>query len=293
MTDCDPAHFTIAGALEYGITQLQSSESARLDSEILLLKVLNVYTERILTKAWLLTWPENLLSAEQYQQYQHYLDLRSEGMPIAYITGHKDFWTFTLLVTPDTLIPRPETELLVDTALEKISHTDNIQLLDLGTGSGAIALAIASERKNCRILATDISSAALSTAKKNACNLHLSHIFFQQSCWFDAISEETTFDIIVSNPPYIDQNDPLLEYHVKKYEPAAALFSSDNGLHDIEQIIKQSSDYLKANGWVLIEHGYNQAEAVRLLFKKYAFIQIVSIHDLNQQERVTIAQFSQ
>ena len=183
---------TIASALQQGYRQLRSSnsDSAKLDSEILLLKVLNAHSDIYRTKTWLLTWPETTLTAEQFQQFNHYLKLRSEGMPVAYITGEKDFWTLTLAVTPATLIPRPETELLVEYALEKISPTEKATLLELGTGSGAIALAIAAERSNVAILATDISQQALAVAQHNLERLKFSNVTFCRSDWFDAIPRQ-------------------------------------------------------------------------------------------------------
>lgn len=283
---------SIAQAIVTATQQLQFSETAKLDSEILLLKVLNKSASQLLTKSWLLTWPEKLLSLEQWQQFKQYLELRSSGMPIAYIAGEKDFWTFKLKVTADTLIPRPETELLVECALDKISTPDKMDILDLGTGSGAIALAIASERQHCRILATDNSQAALDIAQHNAHLLQLNNVKFLKSYWFEEFKAITQkFDIIVSNPPYIAENDPLLEANVRQYEPLQALISNDNGLQDIKQIIQNSLVYLKPQGWILFEHAYNQAEEVQRLLEIQGFSKINSIKDLNHQPRVTFAQW--
>ena len=284
---------TIIETLQFGIRTLSDSDSPRLDSEILLLKVLNdgsdYKSDKLYTKTWLLTWPESELTLEQINQFQHYLDLRSQGMPIAYITGTKDFWSFTLDVTPETLIPRPETELLVECALEKIPTDDMQSILDLGTGSGAIALAIAVEREKSKLLATDISTQALHTAKENASKFKLDNVSFCQSHWFKGIPEQL-FDIIVSNPPYIAENDPHLETNVRRYEPLTALISGDNGLADIKEIIVQSHHFLKHGGWLLFEHGYNQAEAVQTLFQTQNFYKIKTLKDLSGLPRVTIAQ---
>lgn len=295
---------TIADAILFGSSRLSASvcgekacsDSPKLDSEILLLKILNQTSDYHLSKTWLLTWPEKTLTFTQFEQFSHDLDLRAEGMPVAYITGEKDFWTLTLSVSPDTLIPRPETELLVEHALEKVSLTADTSLLDLGTGSGAIALAIASERQHCRVLATDISQAALNIAVKNAAKIKSVNVTFLQSCWFDNINRQQSeaddlkFDIIVSNPPYIAADDPLLEENVRRYEPSSALLSAHNGLDDLEQIIKQLPDYLKPGGWVLFEHGYQQGNTVRNLLQKCAFTNIRTVEDLNQQPRVTLGQ---
>lgn len=280
---------TIAHVMQRGIIQLNNSDSAKLDCEILLLKVLNHESEKHYTKTWLLTWPEKNLTSKQIQQFEHYLGLRSQGMPIAYITGTKDFWSFTLDVTSDTLIPRPETELLVECALEKIPALDKQNILDLGTGSGAIALAIASERSNANILATDFSLQALNIAEKNAARLKLSNVSFCQSHWFKNIPEQQ-FDVIVSNPPYIAENDPLLDENVRHYEPLTALLSDNNGLADISEIIEQSHYYLKPGGWLLFEHGYEQASSVQALFKKLKYCKINTLTDINHLPRVTIAQ---
>ena len=282
--------FTITQTLQYGAQLLLHSDSAKLDCELLLLKVLNASEHTHYSRTWLITWPETLLTQQQRQQFLDYLQLRSEGMPIAYITGEQDFWTLTLKVSPATLIPRPETELLVECALEKIPDSGSQKVLDLGTGSGAIALAIASERNNGQVVASDLSQQALSIAQENALNSQINNVSFYQSSWFNNIPAQL-FDIIVSNPPYIAYDDPLLEENVKKYEPLTALHSEDNGLHDTHEIIKQAHHYLKKNGWLMFEHGYNQAEAVQALLQQYGFSQISTLKDLNQQPRVTMAQY--
>ncbi|MCU7938543.1 MAG: peptide chain release factor N(5)-glutamine methyltransferase [gamma proteobacterium symbiont of Bathyaustriella thionipta] len=279
---------TIAQILKQGAQTLFSSDSAKLDCEILLLKVLNDSYHTRHTKTWLMTWPEKQLTAQQIQQFSHYLMLRSEGMPVAYIVGEQDFWTLTLSVTPATLIPRPETELLVECALEKMPDPGQQTLLDLGTGSGAIALAIASERSNCHALASDFSQQALAIAQKNAEQLHISNISFCRSHWFKNIPEQQ-FDVIVSNPPYIAENDPLLEDNVRKYEPLSALHSGAKGLDDIGEIVEHCRRYLKSDGWILFEHGYDQANAVQALLQQFGFSQISTRKDLNYLPRVTMA----
>ncbi len=282
---------TISQVLLQGSQTLRCSDSAKLDCEILLLKVLNDSEQTQHSKTSLMTWPEKQLTDKQIQQFSHYLKLRSEGMPVAYITGEQDFWTLSLSVTAATLIPRPETELLVECALEKIPETGEQNLLDLGTGSGAIALAIASERSKARVLASDFSQQALSIAQKNAEQLHITNISFCRSHWFNNIPGQQ-FDVIVSNPPYIAENDPLLEENVRKYEPLSALHSGDEGMDDIHEIIKNSHSHLKPDGWIIFEHGYNQARAVQSLLQQYGFNRISTVNDLNQQPRVTMAKNS-
>lgn len=284
------SQLTIANALQRGVQQLRCSGSARLDCEILLLKVINDRSEKQRKKTWLLTWPEKTLTPEQIQQYDDYLGLRSEGMPVAYIVGEKDFWTLTLKVTPATLIPRPETELLVECALEKIAPEEPGNILDMGTGSGAIALAIASERHHCKFLATDICTEALAVAQNNAKRLSITNTSFCQSNWFENIPKQQ-FDVIVSNPPYIARQDKELEDNVRKYEPLSALHSGHEGLDDIQKIIRQSRDFLKPGGWLLFEHGYTQAEAIQALLKQYDFTQITTFNDLNHLPRVTQARY--
>lgn len=282
---------TIAQVLKQGSRALHNSDSAKLDCELLLLKVLNDSEQTQRSRSWLLTWPEKKLTRTQIKQFSHYLQLRSEGMPIAYITGEQGFWTLTLKVTPATLIPRPETELLVASALQKIPDHNQQKVLDLGTGSGAIALAIAAERNKVQVVASDISLQALEVAQynvqKNAMLLATTRISFYQSHWFDNIPGQR-FDVIISNPPYIAENDPLLEENVKKYEPLNALHSGLEGLADIHEIIQSCHDYLKPCGWILFEHGYTQASAVQDLLQQYGFSDISTLNDLNDLPRVTM-----
>ncbi len=297
--------YTIFELIQLGIKTLTESnhefnpsDTPKLDSEILLLKVLNDGPGTLLsspstatsyTKTWLLTWPETTVENEHVERFKKYLKQRSTGMPIAYITGTKDFWSFTLDVTSDTLIPRPETELLVESALEKIPNTIQTKVLDLGTGSGAIALAIASERENSSVLATDTSEQALTIARCNASKLILENVSFCQSHWFNSIPKQQ-FDVIISNPPYIAEDDPHLEASVRHFEPLAALLADSNGLANITEIIETSQQYLKPSGWLLFEHGFQQAEAIQQLFKQSGFIEIQTLNDLGQQPRITCAQ---
>ena len=296
---------TIQQAITLGMEQLQQagldSDTLKLDCEILLLDALNhgsgdrsKYSSSLKskpkkTKTWLLTWPEQPLSSTQIQHYLDNLKQRAQGRPVAYITGTKDFWDFSLKVSPDTLIPRPETELLVECALDKLPLKTPLKVLDLGTGSGAIALAIASERPDAEILASDASAQALEVAHSNAESLQLPNIQFCLSDWFKNIPEYQ-FDLIVSNPPYIAPDDPLLETNVQRFEPQNALLAAENGLEAIRQIISGSRNYLKPGGWLLLEHGYTQAEAVQWLLRQYGFKNICTVKDLNRLDRLSMGQ---
>jgi len=275
----------ISQALNIAKDQLTYSKTPALDAEVLLAFLLHV------SRSYLFAWPEKLLSSAEEARYVELIREASQGKPIAYITGHQEFWSLDLLVTSDVLIPRPETELLVEKTLSLYPSNAEIKVADLGTGSGAIALALANERKNWKIVATDQSGAALAVAKKNASRLAIHTICWSQGNWCEALPSEQ-FDIIVSNPPYIDIQDPCLKCNGLPYEPQLALVSSNKGLSDIETIIVQSKNYLKICGYILLEHGYNQARLVRELLSKFGYRDIVSYRDLAKLERVTIAKKS-
>jgi release factor glutamine methyltransferase len=265
------------------------SDSPRLDIEVLLAKVLEK------DRAYLYTWPEKELSQLQEQQFFAYLKLRQEGQPIAYILGEKEFWSLPLFVNESTLIPRPETELLVQVALdiiEKESQQESHQpktILDLGTGTGAIALALAHEQAHWHITAVDKMQDAVDLAKLNQEKLSLKNVTFFVSNWFENINNKK-FDLIVSNPPYIDPQDNHLFEGDVRFEPSSALVSGNAGYKDIEQIIFQAKDYLVNGGWIVFEHGYQQAETVLALFEKYQFRHAFMTKDLAGNPRVSGAQ---
>ncbi len=266
---------TIQTLLEKAVKNLP-----RLEVEILLCHILGV------TRTYLLAWPEKILTTKQYSQFQTLLARRLKGEPIAYITGHKEFWSLDLQVTENTLIPRPETELLVEQALARLSP--GALVIDLGTGSGAIALAIAHERSQCRVLATEKSIAALNVARANAQSLGLHQVQFLISDWCSGLGDIKA-ELIVSNPPYVAIADPHLKGDVR-YEPISALVAGKDGLADIRRLIAFSQSHLVPEGWLLLEHGYDQAEAVRALFKQHTYESITTYQDLAGLPRVTVGQ---
>jgi len=274
MTDFKP---TIHTLLSKAVKNLP-----RLDVEILLCHILGV------TRSYLLAWPEKILTAKQYSQFQTLLARRVQGEPIAYITGHKEFWSLDLQINKNTLIPRPETELLVEQALARLSPDCRALVIDLGTGSGAIALAIAHERSQCNVLATDKSIAALNVARDNAQSLGLHRVQFLISDWCSGLGDIKA-ELIVSNPPYVAIADPHLKGDVR-YEPLCALVAGKDGLADIRRLIAFSQSHLVPQGWLLLEHGYDQAEAVGVLFKQHAYESITTYQDLAGFSRVTVGQ---
>ena len=275
--------FDIKSALKSGVEQLEkTSESATLDAELLLAKCLNK------NRTYLHTWPEKKLTQQQLNCFNSCIEKRSQDYPVAYLLGHQPFWTLDLTVTPEVLIPRPETELLVETALEKISEITQPKILDMGTGTGAIALAIASERPDATVFASDLFESVLDIARKNAIKHHLNRsVTFIQSNWFSTITERE-FDLIVSNPPYIEPHDTHLSGSIR-HEPHQALVAKNHGMKDLEIIIHNSPGFLKANGWLILEHGYNQGQACQKLLQENHFGNIMTKKDLNAVDRITLA----
>ena len=278
---------TITELLQYATSQLGFlGSTARLDAEALLAHVMQC------DRSYFRTWPEKQLEPATSKKFCSLLERRINKEPLAYITGWKEFWSLQLQVTPDTLIPRPETEHLVEQALEYIPQNANWQIADLGTGSGAIALAIASERPNCQIIATDISATALEVAQVNAKRLGINNILFKQGDWSTAFEGNQKFAIIVSNPPYVDADDPHLEQDGLPHEPQTALTPGNDGLTAIRSIVKQTAKHLSQPGWLLLEHGYDQGAAVRDILLQHGFNNIETRHDLANQERLTFGQLA-
>jgi release factor glutamine methyltransferase len=273
---------TIAQAIQQ-VIQTLSSSTPLLDAEVLLAHVLGVQ------RAYLYTYPEQILSEEEQSYFDNLIEKRAQGWPIAYLTGHCEFWSLDLIVTPDTLIPRPETELLIDLALKKPSDLPLV-IADLGTGSGAIALALAHERPGWTIYATDSSQPALNVAKMNAAQLGIKNIIFCYGDWYNALPL-LDFDIIISNPPYIAENDPYLQPAVLATEPISALLAGEDGLKDIRHIIPEARNHLKPGGYLMLEHGFSQADAVRDLFLTHGYTQVTSYQDFSGLNRVTTGVF--
>ena len=235
---------------------------------------------------YVIAHPEAPVRPEARAAYDALVERRSAGEPVAYLTGEREFYGRSFKVTPAVLIPRPETELLVDAALERIPPRAQARVLDLGTGSGCVAIAIASERPLSKVIAVDQSLEALAIARRNAVNLSIGNIAFVQGDWFTGLRKER-FDLIVSNPPYIATGDPHLEQGDVRFEPRIALESGADGLDAIRAIIAGARGYLAAGGWLLLEHGHDQGAKVRALMRDATFKDVVSGHDLAGIERVT------
>jgi release factor glutamine methyltransferase len=264
------------------------TRSARVDVQCLLQHTLNV------SRAYLLAYPERVLSASEQSAYAELLQRRLNGEPIAYIVGEREFFGLMLKVTPATLIPRPETELLVELALQHIPNTPALpvhgtgyyRVLDLGTGSGAVALAIGAHRPAAQVVACDFSVAALAVARANAQRLEVANVTFLHSDWYTTLDQQQ-FDLIVSNPPYVAAADPHLDSGDVRFEPLTALVSGADGRTDIRHIVSLAKAYLRSGGWLLLEHGYDQAEAVRELLWQANFAAVFSARDLVGIERVS------
>lgn len=262
------------------LNQLPGSSSA-LEAKVLLCHLLQK------NDSYLYTWPERRLEESQWQQLRQLIRQRLAGEPIAYITGQREFWSLMLKVTPATLIPRPETEQLVERALQHLPGEKSCRIADLGTGTGAIAAALASERPHWQITASDHSREALAVARENFQTLELHNVTTCQGDWCEALPTESRFDIIISNPPYIADSDPHLKQGDLPSEPYYALASGHDGLDAIRQIVQQAPHHLKRPGHLLLEHGFDQGTAVRKLLSAAGF-ELVSTHrDLSGLNRIS------
>ncbi|TDF84623.1 peptide chain release factor N(5)-glutamine methyltransferase [Pseudomonas sp. H9] len=260
--------------------ELPDSPTARLDVELLLAAAIGK------SRSYLHTWPERIVSSEAALVFAEYLQRRRSGEPVAYILGQQGFWKLDLEVAPHTLIPRPDTELLVETALELL-QPGPARVLDLGTGTGAIALALASERPQWQVMAVDRVLEAVALAERNRQRLQLENVQVRSSHWFDSLKGER-YELIISNPPYIAAEDPHLVAGDVRFEPSSALVAGADGLDDLRTIIRQAPEHLQPGGWLLLEHGYDQAEAVRALLTQSAFEQVESRIDLGGHERISL-----
>ena len=256
------------------------SDSPMLDAELLLARALDV------PRTYLVAHPEDSLDPAAVERFFSAIERRSDGLPLAYISGEKEFWSMTLFVSPDTLVPRPETEVLVQQALQRIPDGESFAVLDLGTGNGAIAMAIARERSNCTVTATEISDSALAVARENANRHALPNIEFLSGDWTAPVAGRT-FDLIASNPPYVPSADPDLEHLT--YEPQMALASGADGLDAIRRISVEAKLIIKPGGTLLIEHGDRQQQEVARILSAEGWTEIRHVNDLAGKPRVTIA----
>ncbi len=273
---------SIAEALALRQSLQGLSDSPDLDVALLLCHCLDK------PRSYLYSWPERELTEAQQRQFQHCLQRRQEGEPIAHILGEREFWSLSLEVSADTLIPRPDTECLVEKALALLAGEESAaRALDLGTGTGAIALALAAELPAWEVVGVDRVSSAVALARRNAKRNDLNNVQFFQSSWFDELDPKDKFVLIVSNPPYIDECDPhLLEGDVR-FEPRSALVAQEAGLADLRSLIDNAPDYLSSGGWLLVEHGYNQAEAVAGLFAVRGYVNCGMGYDYGGNPRIS------
>jgi len=278
---------TIEAALKAATLQLtqSGSDSPSLDAAVLLCHALDK------PRSYLLTWPDKVLDAPIQAMFDALLQRRITGEPVAYIIGEREFWSLPLKVSPSTLIPRPDTERLVEVALEKAQTLEG-DVLDLGTGTGAIALALASELPRRRVVGIDLRDEAQKLATDNANRLHITNVTFLQGSWFEPLSRGTKFALIVSNPPYIEENDPHLVQGDVRFEPKSALVAADNGLADIKHISDAGRDYLQNGGWLAFEHGYDQGASVRTIMQALGYQQVVTEQDYAGNDRVTLGQYN-
>lgn len=271
--------YTIAQALTWARDCFQQSDSAAVDARVLLCHVIAQ------SQSYLFTWPDKVLTEQQQAMFSQLVEQRQSGHPVAHLTGERDFWTLRLAVNPATLIPRPETECLVEAALELLTPTDKT-VCDLGTGTGAVALAIASERKDIEVTGVDRIEDAVTLATQNARTNNVANSRFVVSNWFNALAD-SQFDMIVSNPPYVEADSEYLQQGDVRFEPLSALTAGADGLDDIKIIIAHAVTHLREGGWLLLEHGYTQASSIQSLFELHGFAEIHTRQDLAGLDRIT------
>ena len=283
-----PEQPDIQTALNWAASELnKSSGTGRLDSECLLAECVGQ------SRTWLFTWPDKLLTDAQWQRFKALISERAVGLPVAYLLGYREFWGLTLKVSPDTLIPRPDTEDLVAKVLELMPQAE-AKVADLGTGTGAIALALASEKPDWQITACDFNPGAVALAEENRKALGFEQVTVLQSDWCQALEADTVanggFDLIASNPPYIEDDDPHLSQGDVRFEPLSALTSGADGLDDIRLITLQAKTCLKSGGWLIFEHGYNQGDAVCGILSAAGYQEAQTAQDLAGVDRISFAQ---
>lgn len=274
---------SIDAQLKRAVEQLNAagSDSPHIDAAVLLCHVLDK------PRSYLLTWPEKALDDAQLAAFEAVMARRLQGEPVAYIIGEREFWSLPLKVAPHTLIPRPDTERLVELALDKIP-AGACDVLDLGTGTGAIALALASERRDIAVTGIDLRPEAAALAEENRSTLHISNARFLSGSWYSPLTADDRFAVIVSNPPYIDEADPHLDQGDVRFEPKSALVADDNGLADIRIISEQGRQHLHTGGWLLMEHGFEQGPAVQEILHALGYQQVSTAQDYAGLDRVTM-----
>tara|TARA_Y100000296_G_scaffold14202_1_gene16607 strand:- start:818 stop:1657 length:840 start_codon:yes stop_codon:yes gene_type:complete len=273
-------------ALAWAVEQLEGGESPSVDAKVILANILGK------SQTYLFTWPDKTLDDTEWTRFEVAVAKRKRGEPVAYIIGKRDFWTLSLFTSPDTLIPRPDTEVLVEQVLnwanDHLSHP--LSICDLGTGTGAIALALASELPKASVTGVDFQHGAVKLATRNAQANNITNTRFVQSDWFNALNGQT-FDIIVSNPPYIEETSPYLDEGDVRFEPKTALTSGHDGLDDIKHIINNAPKYLNKGALLAFEHGFDQGTAVNALLVDAGFVDVKTVKDYGDNDRVTLGQW--
>lgn len=272
----------VSRLIEEGIARLQrATDQPRHEAEILLAAALGR------PRAWIMAHPDEcILDCEATDRYEAWVTRRSHGEPVAYVLGEKEFWSLPLEVTPDVLVPRPETELVVELALTHLRRDQQARVLDLAAGSGAIALALARELPRAAVVGTDISAAAIAVARRNGQRLGLANVSFRTGSWFDPVAAER-FDLVASNPPYIAETDERVEPGVRRFEPHNALFAGTDGLEALRVITGAAGRHLSPGGWLVVEHGDRQGLAVRELLSAAGFADVATRQDLSGLDRCT------